>query len=604
MELIKKCINYLKDNLLLTIAIAAVVAVILIVLIVVIVRSSKKKRRNATATQTNKKIVSIEVYRAIELRENAQARAKKAEEDKVKREAIWKEVEAKLAAQRLAYEQANGISQTTQETQQAPAQEPVCEQTNAYACEQPVSLPTEEENTAETERLAMEQAEEERKAEEARIAKEQAIAAAKAKAEAATQAKAEEERIAKEQAEEQARVQAEKERITRAKAAAEKLAIEQEQARAQAKLEREAKENAEKEKLAKKQAEESEKVKAQQQAIAKAKAEQEEKAKAERAAKQKVRAQAAENAKAEQEAKTQAYAQVKAEQEVAIAKAQSTELYEELKDAEMEDEIWYDANETDLAARYKGKWLVCRMITEDASEDEMFFFELHASNGEKLLSSEEYTSYAGAMRGIQTHKTNIEKGNFKIALTKKDDYIFKLLSGKNLLLCMGENYPTRARCERAIASTKRFAATAVIDENVQDHVVKVPVEDTAELPAIEPNGKGKWIISAAKGANGEDLFFFELFANNGEKLLSSEEYTTYIGAVNGITTHKANIEKDNFKISLTKRGDYIYKLLNGNGQLLCLGEHYKTKRLCQNAVESVKRFALNSPVLTDAKILN
>ena len=48
-----------------------------------------------------------------------------------------------------------------------------------------------------------------------------------------------------------------------------------------------------------------------------------------------------------------------------------------------------------------------------------------------------------------------------------------------------------------------------------------------------------------------------------------------------------------------KLGIYI---LNSNGQLLCLGEHYKTKRLCQNAVESVKRFALNSPVLANPSI--
>ena len=285
------------------------------------------------------------------------------------------------------------------------------------------------------------------------------------------------------------------------------------------------------------------------------------------------------------------------------AKKQTAKLYEELKDAETEDDVWYDEDETDKAAKYKGKWLICRMVTDDENEEETYFFELHASNGEKLLSSEEYTTYAGALRGIQTHKANIEKGNFKITLSKKGDYIFKLLSGKNMLLCMGENYPTKARCEKAIESTVRFASTAVIDENVQDHLVKVPVEDETEVSAPTPNGKGKWIIASTKDADGQEVFYFELFANNGEKLLSSEEYTTYIGAVNGITTHKTNIEKDNFRISLTKRGDYIYKLLNGNGQLLCLGEHYKTKRLCQNAVESVKRFAKNSPILTDSKTM-
>ena len=121
------------------------------------------------------------------------------------------------------------------------------------------------------------------------------------------------------------------------------------------------------------------------------------------------------------------------------------------------------------------------------------------------------------------------------------------------------------------------------------------------ITALPDGYNGKWVIDSTENALGEQIYYFELYANNGEKLLSSEEYTSYIGAVNGIETHKKNIDNNNFRISLTKRGDYIFKLLNGNGQLLCLGEHYKTKRLCQNAVESVKRFAAVSPVLINAK---
>ena len=275
-------------------------------------------------------------------------------------------------------------------------------------------------------------------------------------------------------------------------------------------------------------------------------------------------------------------------------------LYETIAAAPIKPDL-EDESEVEKASKYSGKWSIYRVITGQENEEETYFFELHASNGEKLLSSEEYTSYNGALRGIETHKTNIEKGNFKITVSKKGDFIFKLLSGKNLLLCMGENYPTKTRCESAIESTKRFAKTAVLDESVHDLVIKVPVEDDTDTVYDLPSGVGgKWIISSTQGADGESVYYFELFANNGEKLLSSEEYTTYVGAVNGIATHKANIEKGNFRISLTKRGDYIYKLLNGNGQLLCLGEHYKTKRRCQNAVESVKRFAKNSPVLADS----
>lgn len=281
---------------------------------------------------------------------------------------------------------------------------------------------------------------------------------------------------------------------------------------------------------------------------------------------------------------------------------------------EEESEFYDEDDENDKIARYSGKWVICRVVTAGAKNsdeikedgDEMFFFELRASNGEKLLTSEEYTTYNGALNGIETHKANIERGNFKIMLSKKGDYIFKLLSGKNMLLCMGEHYATKARCESAIASAKRFAKTAIIDENVQDIVITPPPEeDDGELPEIPDNGyNGKWIIRAHTAEDGEQVFYFELFASNGEKLLSSEEYTTYIGAINGIGTHKTNIERGNFRISLTKRGDYIYKLLNGNGQLLCLGEHYKTKRRCENAIESVKRFAKNAPILSDSETVN
>ena len=289
-------------------------------------------------------------------------------------------------------------------------------------------------------------------------------------------------------------------------------------------------------------------------------------------------------------------------EETPVENKSANALINELNETEQKQDL-YEENETDHHARYAGKWVICKVVS-DALEanEELYFFELHASNGEKLLTSEEYNSYNGALRGIQTHKTNILKDNFKISLTKKGDYIFKLLSGKNMLLCMGENYSTRVRCESAIASTKRFAKTAIVDENVQDFIIKAPIEDDTHVAPVAEGYNGKWVIDTINGPDGEKLFYFELFANNGEKLLSSEEYTTYIGAVNGIETHKKNIDNNNFRISLTKHGDYIFKLLNGNGQLLCLGEHYKTKRLCQNAVDSVRRFAPNSPTLIDSSL--
>ena len=288
-------------------------------------------------------------------------------------------------------------------------------------------------------------------------------------------------------------------------------------------------------------------------------------------------------------------------EKVVVCEKDESTLHDVLKDMD-ENSDFDEEDETEKDARYRGKWSICRVITNDEQEEQTYFFELRASNGEKLLSSEEYTTYNGALRGIETHKANILRNNFRITLSKKGDYVFKLLSGKNMLLCMGEHYATKTRCENAIESAKRFARTAIVDENIQDIVVKVPAEDVSEIEPIRESYNGKWVIDCNVSPEGERVYFFELFANNGEKLLSSEEYSTYVGAINGIQTHKMNIKNGNFRISLTKHGDYIYKLLNGNGQLLCLGEHYKTKQRCKNAIESVKRFAANAPVLTDPEL--
>ena len=444
---------------------------------------------------------------------------------------------------------------------------------------------------AEQERKALlvkQQAEEAQKKAEAAAAAQKALEE-KLEAQRLEAEKAEAERLA---AEKEAAEKAEAERLAAEKEAAEKAEAERIAA------EKEAAEKAEAERIA---AEKEAIEKAEAEAIAKADAQAEKEEDAiQKAIAEKTEKEVAQKAKKEQAAKEKAAKPVVAKP---VAKAPAKTATGTVKSATASKPA-SKPTATKTSKKYSGKWTIYRVVADGEDlQEEMYFFELHASNGEKLLSSEEYTSQSGAMKGIQTHKSNIEKGNFKITLSKKGDYIFKLLSGKNTLLCTGANYPTLAGCESAIESTKRFAQTATIDETIHDKVIKVFVDDDGEIPPLPDGYNGKWIIESHEGLNGEPVYYFELFANNGEKLLVSEEYTTYIGAVNGIQTHKTNIEKGNFRISLTKRGDYIYKLLNGNGQLLCLGEHYKTKRLCQNAVESVRRFSANSPVLVESSLI-
>ena len=114
-------------------------------------------------------------------------------------------------------------------------------------------------------------------------------------------------------------------------------------------------------------------------------------------------------------------------------------------------------DEAESAARkYSGKWVI---VTEP---DGRMTAYLKASNGEKMLATESYSSLSGIKSGIDTLKKNIENDNYAINLDKNGNFVFKIFSGANRLLCVGEGYSSREQCEKAFTSVKRFSKTAVI----------------------------------------------------------------------------------------------------------------------------------------------
>ena len=104
-----------------------------------------------------------------------------------------------------------------------------------------------------------------------------------------------------------------------------------------------------------------------------------------------------------------------------------------------------------------GKWIIRR-------EGDKYSFDLVASNGEVMISSSvPYSTLSSAKSGIQTYKNNIAAGKFNITETKNGDFIFQLLNARGALLASGNAYRTRANCENAIESTKRWAQSDTIE---------------------------------------------------------------------------------------------------------------------------------------------
>ena len=233
--------------------------------------------------------------------------------------------------------------------------------------------------------------------------------------------------------------------------------------------------------------------------------------------------------------------------------------------------------------KFVGKWLI-----EKKSEGE-YISKLLASNGEVMLSSEIYSSEEGARNGVQTIVRGVENGNFIIYQDKSKNYYYKLKSTNNRIICVGEIYKEKDQCMKAVESVKRIAADCDIVDGVTDTDMYV-----AYTPATIPEGgmKGKWKVEV----NDEGKYSAKLYANNGQLMLATEEVSVKKSAENAIESVKKNATEGNFVIDHDKFGRFYYKLRTAQKSVICIGEAYESLDSCVSAIESVRRFAINSTI--------
>ena len=107
---------------------------------------------------------------------------------------------------------------------------------------------------------------------------------------------------------------------------------------------------------------------------------------------------------------------------------------------------------------------------------------------------------------------------------------------------------------------------------------------------------GKFVIKT--GTNGQ--YYFSLKAGNGEKILSSEGYTTKSACQNGIDSVKANAKDDSKYTKLTSsNGKYYFNLKATNGQVIGTSEMYETSSGRDNGIESLKTNAPGASVVEE-----
>ncbi len=221
-----------------------------------------------------------------------------------------------------------------------------------------------------------------------------------------------------------------------------------------------------------------------------------------------------------------------------------------------------------------------------------FKYNLKASNGEVLVSSEVYTSRDGVIKAIEAIKRNVEGGEIRVFADKHGNYKFKLTAGNHRVIAISAHYSTEKSAERASESFKKFALTA--------DVVDVEVKDTDEATDItvargedKDGGKFEW-------ERFNDEFSWDLKASNGQILCQAEGYTSKSGLLNSIEVFKKNVNEGSFKVVKDKNDQFMFKLYTSSGRVCAVGESYSSKASAESAANSVCSF-INKADLVELK---
>ncbi|MBK6795244.1 MAG: YegP family protein [Acidobacteria bacterium] len=97
-----------------------------------------------------------------------------------------------------------------------------------------------------------------------------------------------------------------------------------------------------------------------------------------------------------------------------------------------------------------------------------FTFNLKASNGQVILTSEVYNDKRGASNGIASVKKNAGiDARYEVRKSKKNEPYFVLFAANKEIIGKSEMYSSMRGCKNGMASVKKNAADAAVDDLTQ-----------------------------------------------------------------------------------------------------------------------------------------
>ncbi len=121
---------------------------------------------------------------------------------------------------------------------------------------------------------------------------------------------------------------------------------------------------------------------------------------------------------------------------------------------------------------------------------------------------------------------------------------------------------------------------------------------------------GKFVVKTTKTG-----VKFDLKAGNGEVIASSQVYKSEATCRKGIASVQKNapiagvedqtvadyatLKHPKFEVYEDKSGELRFRLKSTNGQIIAVGEGYKSKKSCLNGIESIKKNAPDATIVKE-----
>lgn len=108
-----------------------------------------------------------------------------------------------------------------------------------------------------------------------------------------------------------------------------------------------------------------------------------------------------------------------------------------------------------------------------------FKFDLKATNGQVIATSEVYTTMAACLKGIESVKANcvgdvedqtvegfatVKHPKFEMYTDKAGEFRFRLKAKNGEVIAVSEGYKTKPNCENGINSVKKNAPDAEVEQ--------------------------------------------------------------------------------------------------------------------------------------------